>query len=82
MFAALALKCWRCSSDASNAEFCPDPFNISGINEYQKRWSYVECSYPPQQLNPYSQTPNQRAVCKKVKQLGEYHIFEIRFVFQ
>jgi len=66
---ASAIKCWRCSSDASNAAFCDDPFDASIINEQQRRWSYVDCSYPPGQLNPYSQSSTQRAVCKKTKQL-------------
>ncbi|XP_031638946.1 uncharacterized protein LOC116351249 [Contarinia nasturtii] len=63
-----AIKCWRCSSDASNAAFCADPFDASGISEQQRRWSYVECTFPPGQLNPYSQPSDQRAVCKKVVQ--------------
>lgn len=75
---ASAIKCWRCSSDASNAAFCDDPFDASIINEQQRRWSYVDCSYPPGQLNPYSQSSTQRAVCKKTKQLGMYWI-SIRF---
>lgn len=66
---ASAIKCWRCSSDASNAAFCNDPFDASIISDQQRRWSYVECTYPPGQLNPYSNSANQRAVCKKVKQL-------------
>jgi len=66
---ASAIKCWRCSSDASNAAFCDDPFDASIINEQQRRWSFVDCSYPPGQLNPYSQSSTQRAVCKKTKQL-------------
>lgn len=28
-----ALKCWRCSSDASTSAFCDDPFDPSIINE-------------------------------------------------
>lgn len=71
-FLASAIKCWRCSSDASNAAFCNDPFDASIISDQQRRWSYVECTYPPGQLNPYSQASNQRAVCKKVKQLGKF----------
>lgn len=70
-FTANAIKCWRCSSDASNAAFCDDPFDASIISDQQRRWSYVECSYPPGQQNPYSANSNQRAVCKKVKQLGK-----------
>jgi len=66
---ASAIKCWRCSSDASNAAFCNDPFDSSIISEQQRRWSYVDCSYPPGQLNPYGPSNTQRAVCKKTKQL-------------
>ncbi|XP_055301730.1 uncharacterized protein LOC129568177 [Sitodiplosis mosellana] len=65
-----AIHCWRCSSDASIAAlYCNDPFDSSNITEQQKRWSYVECMYPPSQLNPHSQQLAQRAVCKKIKQL-------------
>jgi len=64
-----SLKCWRCSSDASNAAFCDDPFDQSIITEQQRRWSYVECSFPPTQINPYNTAGQTRAVCKKVKQL-------------
>jgi len=64
---ASTLKCWRCSS--AIAAFCDDPFDESMITELQKRWSYVECSFPPTQSNPYNTTGQTRAVCKKVKQL-------------
>ncbi|XP_031633894.1 uncharacterized protein LOC116347454 [Contarinia nasturtii] len=53
-----ALKCWRCSSDASNSAFCNEPFDASNISEHVRRYSYVECTDPPAHLN-------QRAVCKK-----------------
>lgn len=79
-FLASAIKCWRCSSDASNAAFCNDPFDASIISDQQRRWSYVECTYPPGQLNPYSNSANQRAVCKKVKQLGKFS-FHFFFLF-
>lgn len=69
---ASALKCWRCSSDASNAAFCGDPFDASIITEPQRRWGYTECSQPPQAQNPYSQNqPIQRTVCKKIKQISK-----------
>ncbi|XP_055683099.1 uncharacterized protein LOC129789974 [Lutzomyia longipalpis] len=64
---ATALRCWRCSSDATNAAFCGDPFDPSILTEQQRRWSYVDCSFPPSQLNPYSSTQS-RPVCKKMKQ--------------
>lgn len=76
---ASALRCWRCSSDASGGAFCSDPFDMNVVNEYQKRWSLVECLSPTGQSsynNPLNnggqiQQPNQRPVCKKVKQLGK-----------
>lgn len=72
LFTASALKCWRCSSDASNAAFCGDPFDASIITEPQRRWGYTECSQPPQAQNPYSQNqPIQRTVCKKIKQISK-----------
>lgn len=78
---ASAIKCWRCSSDASNAAFCNDPFDASIISDQQRRWSYVECTYPPGQLNPYSQASNQRAVCKKDIKLGKsIHSFKQYFI--
>lgn len=43
IFSASALKCWRCSSDVPGGAFCSDPFDETNINEYQKRWSLVEC---------------------------------------
>jgi hypothetical protein len=66
---ASSLKCWRCASDASNGDFCDDPFDESIITEQQKRWSYVECSYPPIQGYQYNSAGQTRPVCKKVKQL-------------
>jgi hypothetical protein len=69
---AYALKCWRCSSDASSAAFCGDPFEPSIINEQQRRWSYVDCSFPPSQQPPFGQIgqigQSTRPVCKKMKQ--------------
>lgn len=64
----LAIHCWRCSSDSSNGEFCNDPFDPSVVSDVQKTWTYVECSYQP---------ANQRAVCKKTKQIGKCYIEEI-----
>lgn len=68
---ASALKCWRCSSDASNGAFCDDTFDQTIINEQQRRWGYVECSHPPQANNGYGQVFSQRPVCKKVKHFGK-----------
>ncbi|XP_055545324.1 uncharacterized protein LOC129730197 [Wyeomyia smithii] len=67
---ANALRCWRCSSDASTAAFCDDPFSQDIITEQQRRWSYVDCSYPPGTGSyPFNQQLSQtRAVCKKMKQ--------------
>lgn len=68
---ASALRCWRCSSDASTAAFCDDPFTQDIITEQQKRWSFVDCSYPPGSGSfPFNQQLGQtRAVCKKMKQI-------------
>lgn len=69
---ANALKCWRCSSDASTSAFCDDPFDPSIINDQQRRWAYVDCNFPTTSQIPfgqYGQQNNQRAVCKKMKQL-------------
>lgn len=67
--AASALRCWRCSSDASTAAFCDDPFTQDIITEQQRRWSYVDCSYPPQAYPFNQQSAQTRAVCKKMKQV-------------
>lgn len=66
-----ALRCWRCSSDASTAAFCDDPFTQDIITEQQRRWSFVDCSYPPGTGSyPFNQQQSQtRAVCKKMKQI-------------
>lgn len=63
LFTASSLKCWECISDTS--AFCDDPFDPTTINDQQRRWSYVEC------MDPHIYPLNQ-AVCKKVKQIGEY----------
>lgn len=55
------IKCWDCTSTAS---FCDDTFDESSVSDTDRRWSYVECTPPPQ---PY----DQKTVCKKVKQIGE-----------
>jgi len=64
-----ALKCWRCSSDASASAFCDDPFDPSIINEQQRRWAYVDCSFPSTAQQPYGAAQSSRPVCKKMKQL-------------
>jgi hypothetical protein len=64
-----ALKCWRCSSDASTSAFCDDPFDPSIINEQQRRWAYVDCSFPPSAQQPFGLAQSSRPVCKKMKQL-------------
>lgn len=66
-----ALRCWRCSSDISNGDFCKDPFNPSLMSEYQRKWSYVDCVLPVSQLNPLILN-KARPVCKKIIQQGEW----------
>lgn len=77
VFLASALKCWRCSSDASGAAFCQDPFEPDLVSEQQKRWSYVDCSFPPQAQLPYGSSGNTRPVCKKMKQVSKYSTLKI-----
>lgn len=74
MFAASALKCWRCTSDTSNGEFCDDPFDESALTEQQRRWTYVECSFPPTLSYPYVNHDGLQytLACKKVKVLGKF----------
>lgn len=71
VFLANALKCWRCTSDASGAAFCQDPFEPDVISEQQMRWSYVDCILPPLQQFPSATSANFRPVCKKLKQISE-----------
>ncbi|KAG5676852.1 hypothetical protein PVAND_006659 [Polypedilum vanderplanki] len=68
---ANALKCWRCSSDASTSAFCDDTFDPSIINDQQRRWAYVDCNFPTSSQVPFGQYVQQtsRPVCKKMKQL-------------
>ncbi|KAL5281187.1 hypothetical protein ACFFRR_004918 [Megaselia abdita] len=57
------LKCWRCSSDATNGQFCADPFDQEIITDQQRYWSYVNCTYA------YGvKTPTTRPACKKLVQ--------------
>jgi len=62
-----ALKCFRCSSDATNSEYCRDPFQPEHAQEGQRRWHYVDCSFPPSQ-GTYGQGGT-RPVCMKMKQI-------------
>lgn len=77
LFVVDALKCWRCSSDASTSAFCDDPFDPSIINEQQRRWAYVDCSFPPAQQPFGSVGQSSRPVCKKMKQLSKYSYYYI-----
>lgn len=64
LFTASAIKCWQCSSHVS---FCDDTFNANNVTEQQKGWAYKECILTDSQPN----LNNQRAVCKKLKQIGK-----------
>lgn len=55
-----AIECWRCSSDAANADYCNDP---SEANVSQTKHGYVECEKS-------SDESIRRVVCKKVKKLS------------
>jgi len=57
------LKCWRCSTDVSNGEFCNDPFDPQYISDQQRYWSYVNCTY-----SIGVKSVNARPVCKKLVQ--------------
>lgn len=72
IFLVHTLKCWKCSTNILNEEFCNDPFDPSIISDQQRRLSYDECQKPPGQLNPYSYSSEQKAVCKKITQYGKY----------
>uniref|UniRef100_A0A336KJT5 CSON011681 protein n=1 Tax=Culicoides sonorensis TaxID=179676 RepID=A0A336KJT5_CULSO len=61
-----ALKCWKCSTDTNGEEFCHDPFESYLIDERQRRWSYVDCTFPMDK-RPYGMESKQG--CKKIKQI-------------
>ncbi|KAH8419266.1 hypothetical protein KR222_002061, partial [Zaprionus bogoriensis] len=61
--ASAVLRCWRCSTDVSNGEFCNDPFQPDSISEQQRYWSYVNCTY-----SVGVKSVNARPVCKKLVQ--------------
>ncbi|XP_017082534.2 LOW QUALITY PROTEIN: uncharacterized protein LOC108115541 [Drosophila eugracilis] len=61
--ASAVLRCWRCSTDVSNGEFCNDPFMPETISEQQRYWSYVNCTY-----SVGAKSVNARPVCKKLVQ--------------
>lgn len=60
------IKCWRCSTDRSNEAFCGDPFDSRNVTHQQRMWTYVVCA------EPFYEEQNQRAVCKKIIQLGRF----------
>ncbi|XP_037038109.1 uncharacterized protein LOC119075691 [Bradysia coprophila] len=41
------LKCWRCSSDATNIEFCGATLDLSKLTDQQKKRYYVDCDTKP-----------------------------------
>lgn len=70
---AMSIKCWRCSSDAANAQFCADPFEPNDT-----KFIYVEC------VDKESHKDNKRSVCKKAKKIGEHTLalgYIVRCVF-
>ncbi len=67
---AYGLKCWRCSSDATNSKFCGDTLDLSQLTDQQKRWSYVECeTKAPKDLETIE---NLIPKCRILLQLGEF----------
>lgn len=68
--AAVALKCWRCTSDAANGKFCGDPFEPAKLKETELRAHYVDCVRPPAKIDGVD-TTNYQATCKKMQQQGE-----------
>ncbi|ALC39566.1 CG31676, partial [Drosophila busckii] len=61
--ASASLRCWRCSTDVSNGEFCNDPFQPDSISEQLRYWSYVNCTN-----SVGVKSVNARPVCKKLVQ--------------
>lgn len=67
------LRCWRCSTDVSNGEFCNDPFNPNSISDQQRYWSYVNCTY-----SAGVKSVNARPVCKKLVQEGKWKLMFVQ----
>lgn len=62
-----AIKCWKCSSEFPYT-FCNEPFSPL---EYQKRWAYVECMPPHDQIDSYIEQ-NLTATCRKLRLLSKF----------
>lgn len=78
LFTASGLRCWRCSSDATNSKFCGDTLDLSQITEQQKRWNYVECDVkPPQNAEKIE---NLIPKCRILLQLGELNRFSFNIL--
>lgn len=75
---ALALKCWKCASDASNSAFCGRNLDTKNLTQEQKLASYVECTTP---LNFNGKGEEKVQKCEVYKQLSElkqcFHIINI-----
>lgn len=82
-----AIKCFRCSSDQANGEFCKDPFNMDLISDQARRWTFVECADPPGRLDSHDHSLDTISVCIKYKQLSKpqcqyvFRVFYNFFVF-
>jgi len=63
-----ALKCFRCSSDATNFKFCEDILDFSQMTEQQKLWNYVECDAAPPPHYPDENSGNLIAKCRIILQ--------------
>ncbi|KAG4080676.1 hypothetical protein HA402_013206 [Bradysia odoriphaga] len=61
------LKCWRCSSDSSNSQFCGATLDLSSITHQQKKWSYVDCD--PKPPNTVKNITNLESLIPKCKVL-------------
>lgn len=72
------MRCWRCSSDATNSKFCGDTLDLSEITEQQKRWNYVECNAKPP--NNADQIENLIPKCRILLQHGEFNLFQLNII--
>lgn len=72
-FAAVALKCWTCSSDSVRPnvqnQYCKDPFDAENISDVDKERSYKEC------IPTADQSHNHNAYCRKLTQTGKWQFF-------
>lgn len=72
LFLAVALRCWKCASDASNTQFCGRNLDSKNLTKEQKSTTYVECT-TPHNFHPFN-AKGEEVVhkCEVYKQLSKF----------